>query len=247
MFMKSVAVGILALFAAAFSANAGEQIRFGIETSYPPFSDISPEGKIIGFDADIAHALCARLRAECVLVQSDWDALIPGLNANAFDAIIASVSITEERKKLVEFTNPYYSNKLQFVADKNEKFDASRLAGKTLGAQEGTIAAFWLQDHDKGVEIKLYGTQREAHAALSAGKLDAVLADIFVNWAWLATPAGNRFEPKGKPVLDHDKIAIALKKGDNELRKKLNGALQAIIDDREYQSINDRYFPFSIR
>lgn len=246
MSVKSMIVGALALFAVSAPAMAQNEIRFGIETSYPPFGDISPKGEIIGYDADIANALCIQMDVKCVLVKEEWDNLIPGLNNNKFDAVVASMSVTADRKKLVDFTDPYYSNKLQFVAAKSEKFDVSQLAGKALGVQADTIAAAWLKENAKGAEIKIFDTQDKAHAALAAGDLYAVLADSFVNWEWLMTPAGKSFEFKGKAVKDDDKIAIAVKKGNGELVAKLNKALKDIVENGEYQLINDRYFPFDI-
>ncbi|MNQ58607.1 ABC transporter arginine-binding protein 1 precursor [compost metagenome] len=96
------------------------------------------------------------------------------------------------------------------------------------------------------VEVKLYDTQENAYLDLASGRVDGVLADKLVNWEWLKSDAGKDFEFKGEPVYDDDKIGIAVRKGDDALREKLNGALKAIVEDGTYQQINDKYFPFSI-
>ena len=234
----------------AFSATAmAETLKMGIEAAYPPFNNKDASGNVVGFDKDIGDALCAKMKVEkCEVYVSDWDGIIPALNAKKFDFLAASMSITEERKQAVDFTDAYYTNKLQFIAPKSSdlKTDKASLKGKVIGAQRATIAGTWLADNlADTVEIKLYDTQENAYLDLSSGRLDGVLADKFVNWEWLKSDAGKDFEFKGEPVFDNDKIAIAVRKGD-PLREKLNTALKAIVEDGTYKQINDKYFPFSI-
>ena len=107
-----------------------DPLRIGSEGAYPPFNVIDPSGQLKGFDIDIALALCERLKVECKLVAQDWDGIIPALLAGKYDAIVASMSITAERKKVVGFTDKYYSNKVRFVAAKDGGFDPGKLAGK---------------------------------------------------------------------------------------------------------------------
>ena len=231
------------------AAQAAEKLRIGTEGAYPPFNQIDASGQVVGFDLDIAHALCAKMQVECEVVTSDWDGIIPALNARKFDFLIASMSITEERKGAVDFTNPYYSNKLQFIAPRSVDFktDADSLEGKVIGAQRATIAGMWLEDNLADVvDVKLYDTQDNAYLDLTAGRIDGILADKFVNWEWLKSKAGQDFEFKGEPVYDDDKIGIAVRKGDDALRERLNAALKAIVEDGTYQKINDKYFPFNI-
>lgn len=247
MLVKFFIAGLLALCVAAGTAVGAEnELRVGIEGAYPPFSEVSPKGELVGYDVDIAQTLCLQMNLKCVLVKTDWDDLIPALEAGKIDAIVASMSITDERKKLVDFTNPYYRNKIQFIAAKNTSLDISNLAGRKVGTQVGTIAAGWLQANAKGAEIKLYPNQDEVFAALASGGIDAVLADNFVIWQWMMTSAGKNYEFKGKPVMDDDKIAVAVKKGNFALVKKINDSLEEMITSGEYQLINDRYFPFDI-
>ena len=245
---KKILLAAAATLAFGSSAMAAEKIKIGTEGAYPPFNLIDASGQVVGFDLDIAYALCAQMKDECEVVTSDWDGIIPALNAKKFDFIVASMSITEERKQAVDFTNPYYTNKLQFIAPKTSdlKTDKASLKGKVIGAQRATIAGTWLEDNlGDVVEIKLYDTQENAYLDLTSGRVDGVLADKFVNWEWLKSDAGQGFEFKGEPVFDNDQIAIAVRKGD-PLREKLNTALKAIVDDGTYKKINDKYFPFSI-
>lgn len=229
-------------------AVAAEKLKLGTEGAYPPFNLIDASGQVAGFDIEIGQALCAKLQAECEVVTSDWDGIIPALNARKFDFLVASMSITDERKRAVDFTDSYYTNKLQFVAPKSENFktDKASLKGKVIGAQRATIAGTWLEDNLADVvNVKLYDTQENAYLDLASGRLDGILADTFVQWEWLKSNAGQDFEFKGEPVFDNDKIGIAVRKGD-PLRERLNQALKEIVADGTYEKINAKYFPFSI-
>jgi len=234
----------------AFSATAAaETLKMGIEAAYPPFNNKDASGQVVGFDKDIGDALCAKMKVECTVVTSDWDGIIPALNAKKFDFLISSLSITDERKQAVDFTDPYYSNKLQFIAPKDKtefKTDKASLKGKIIGAQRATLAGTWLEDNlGDDITIKLYDTQENAYLDLTSGRLDAILADKYVNYEWLKSDAGKPYEFKGDPVEESDKIGIAVRKKD-PLREKLNAALKEIVADGTYKKINDKYFPFSI-
>lgn len=233
-----------------FSANAlaVDKYKVGIEGAYPPFNNKNASGQVVGFDYDIAMALCAKMKAECEVVTSDWDGIIPALNAKKYDFIVSSLSITDERKQAVDFTDPYYSNKQQFVAKKGVDFktDIESLKSKKLGTQRSTQAATWLEDN-VGDDISLYDTQENAYLDLSSGRVDALLADKYAIYGWLKDdPAGKDYEFKGNPINEDDKVGIALRKGESDLRSKLNLALKEIKEDGTYKKINDKYFPFSI-
>ena len=233
-----------------FSANAlaVDKYKVGIEGAYPPFNNKNASGQVVGFDYDIAMALCAKMKAECEVVTSDWDGIIPALNAKKYDFIVSSLSITDDRKQAVDFTDPYYSNKQQFVAKKGVDFktDIESLKSKKLGTQRSTQAATWLEDN-VGDDIALYDTQENAYLDLSSGRVDALLADKYAIYGWLKDdPAGKDYEFKGEPINEDDKVGIALRKGESELRSKLNLALKEIKEDGTYKKINDKYFPFSI-
>ena len=231
----------------AGSAMAAEKIRFATEGAWAPFNFIDETGKPQGFDVDIADALCEKLQAECEMVTQDWDGLIPGLKVRKFDAIIASMSITEERQRVVDFTDPYYSGGLRFVAAKDKSFDTAveSLKGKTIGAQRATVGGIYLEDKlSDVVNVKLYDTNDSVYLDLKSGRLDGALSDELPTYEWLKNEPG--YEYKGEAFNKNDKIGIAVRKNDQELRDKLNRALQAIVADGTYAKINAKYFPFSI-
>src|SRR3546814_11487332 len=95
-----------------------KKVRIGVEGAYPPFSEVTPDGKLVGFDIDIANALCEEMKVECELITQDWDGIIPALQARKYDAIIASMPITDERKEKVDFTNQYNTTTAKFVPKK---------------------------------------------------------------------------------------------------------------------------------
>lgn len=240
---------VLLLSSSALGMAHADTIRMATEGAYAPFNFMDNAGKPQGFDVDIAKALCAEMKADCEIVTQDWDGIIPGLMAHKYDAIIASMSITPERQKAVSFTDPYYSNVLAYIAPKDETFSISKadLKGKTLGAQRATIAGQYLEDHLGDVaNIKLYDTQDNAYLDLASGRLDGLLSDKFPAYDWLKTDEGQGFEFKGEDIDIDDKIGIAVRKQDNELRERLNQALSEIVANGTYAEINAKYFPFSI-
>src|ERR671919_862295 len=136
-----MAAAALALLATGAHAQDKRKVKIGTEGAYPPFNSIDPSGELVGFDIDIAKALCSAADLECEFVVQDWDGIIPRLIAKKYDAIVASMSITDERRKVVDFTEKYYQTPAKFVAAKGSDFDISPegLAGKAVGVQRATI------------------------------------------------------------------------------------------------------------
>ena len=246
MSLKTIAAGTMLALMLIGGARA-EVLRIGTEGAYPPFNQIDHSGELIGFDIDIAQALCDNMKVTCEFVRQDWDGIIPGLLARKYDAIVASMSITEERRQAVDFTDPYFSNKLRFVAAEGAKLDPANLKGKVIGAQRATISASYLENHPiKGAKVKLYDTQENAYLDLVSGRVDVILADMLVSYEWLNSQAGGSFAFLGEPIDIGDRVGIAVRKGDTELLARLNAALAEIIADGTYEELNAKYFPFPI-
>ena len=231
---------------AAAPAAAGT-LRVGTVGDYPPFNYIDDAGELTGFDIDIARALCARLEARCLFQRHPWPMLIPELLAGTFDAIVASMSITEERRRVVAFTDRYYSNVSRFVTSKGSDFRPDELAGRIVGALRATIASDWLDEYAAGMAtIELYDSQTELLHALARARVDAVFGDMLGLHAWLMGPIGSAFTFVGEGLALDEGIGIAVRQGDEDLRLRINAALRSIIADGTYRRINARYFPFSI-
>ncbi len=231
-----------------------EKVRIGTEGAYPPFNFIDPNGKLQGFDIDIANALCEAAGVQCEFVTQDWDGMIPGLLAKKYDAIIASMSITEERKQRVDFTNKYYQTPARFVVKKGTDIQISQegLAGKTVGVQRATVSENFIRDNfGQNVTVKSYATQDEANMDLVSGRLDLVFADAVVLMeGFLNTDAGKDYDFIGPGYTNKewfgDGIGIAVRKGEKDLQKLLNDAIEKIRADGTYKKINDKYFNFDV-
>ncbi len=255
--MKKHMIALALACAAAFSmtpANAAEKLRIGTEGAYPPFNFIDTAGKIGGFDVDIGLALCAKMQAECEVVAQDWDGIIPGLVAKKYDMIIASMFITEERKKQVAFSDPYYMAAMTHVAAKGAgitAFTNEALKGKVIGAQAGTTQAEYIAAVYPDAEIKLYPTQDEANLDMANGRLDMEVGDMLPMLDWVSkNNDGKCCELIGEPITDPkfvgEGVGIALRQDDNDLRAKLNKALADIRADGTYKTINDKYFSIDV-
>jgi polar amino acid transport system substrate-binding protein/arginine/ornithine transport system substrate-binding protein len=249
--LASVIAAALALSVGA--AQAGENLRIGVEGAYPPFSWKEADGTLKGFDIEIALALCEKMGRECELVEQDWDGIIPALLAQKYDAVVASMSITEERKKRVDFSSKYYNTPAKFVAANDADFDDTPggLEGKVVGLQRGTIHQCYMEKMFPGVELKLYGTQEEVFLDLGAGRIDAQISDsIQALEGFLSTDAGKDYAFLGGDQFDlecHGEGAgIAVRKGDDELRSAFNQAIKDIRADGTYAEINAKYFDFDI-
>lgn len=254
---------ILAAFAAlcslqAFAADE-PTLRVGIEGAYPPFSEVDASGNLKGFDVDFSYALCKEVKMKCKLVQNNWDGMIPALKAHRFDVIISSMSATPERMKSVDFTDKYYATdgRLAAKADLAKTITTANLdealKGKILGVQRGTIHDNYATAKLANVvkEIRRYNTQDEANLDLKSGRIDATLADqIQLATGFLGTKDGEGFalaEPKfNDPAFYGKGVAIALRKGDDALKAKLNAGIKAMREDGTYQKIDKKYFNFDI-
>ena len=256
--MKKFLVAVAATIVLSLAVNAAQAeiktVRMGTEGAYPPFNYIDPGGKLQGFDIEIGNALCDAMKVTCIWVTQDWDGIIPGLLAKKYDTIIASMSITEERKKKVNFSQKYYTTPAKFVRKKgsNIEINDADLSGKTVGVQRATIHENFLRDnYGDIVEIKSYPTQDEANMDFAAGRVDLLLADsVALLEGLLNTDAGQNAEYVGPDFTDPrwfgDGAGIAVRKADTELVQMLNDAIDQIRADGTYQKINDKYFDFDV-
>jgi len=241
-------------FAVQAQAPEWKKIRIGVEGAYPPFSEVGADGKLKGFEIDLALAYCAEMKADCTLVQQDFDGLIPALQSRKVDAIIASVSITDERKKTIAFSNAYYNTPARFAAKAGAKFDftAAGLKGKKIGVQRATIHEAFAADLFKQSEIVRYAAQDQAFLDLKSGRIDLTLADLVaIDQGFLGKPDGKGFAFVG-PSYDDVKYfgvgsGVGMRKADEKtLGKKFNDAIAAIQANGTFKKLNDKYFPYDI-
>ncbi|SNT71457.1 transporter substrate-binding domain-containing protein [Psychrobacter sp. LV10R520-6] len=217
-------------------------VKIATESSYKPFSYTDADGKLIGYEIELVDALCAQMKADCELISQDWDGLIPGLNAQKFDAIIAGMSITPERKEVVEFTDPYFHTGIILIGKKGDDISVEGLKGQPVASQRSTVASQYLQDEHAEADIKLYDTQDNAYLDLTSGRVRAMMSDKVTGIDWLKTEAGKDYEVKGQEIsTDEDAMGIAFRKGD-PLVAKFNKALAELKDNGTYDQITGSYF-----
>lgn len=251
---------LLALSASASFAKDWTEIRLASEGAYPPFNITAADGSMRGFDIDIGNALCEEMKAKCTWVKQEWDGMIPALISRKFDAIIASMSITDERKAKVDFTDKYYASPLALIAKKGSPLrpDVNSLKGKKIGVQRGTVSDNFATKYwdGKGPEIIRYAKQDEAYLDLKSGRMDAAFADYLEAYGgFLTKPEGEGYDVAGEQVFGKtaeekgvigEGIGIAVRKRDKELTEQLNKALAAIRANGKYDEIRKKYFPMDI-
>jgi len=233
-----------------FTAQAQADIKFGVAAEpYPPFESKDASGKWVGWEMDLMNAVCAQMKEKCELVEVAWDGIIPALTSKQIDVIWSSMSITDERKKTIDFTDMYYNTPTVIIGPKDGDKDISpdHLAGKTIGAQVSTTHQNYVQKYFGAKStIKTYQTQDEANQDLAAGRLDYVQADALALDAFLKTEQGAACcELKGQVPEDAAILGIGvgggLRKEDVALKEKLNAAIAALAKAGEFEKITAKY------
>jgi lysine-arginine-ornithine-binding protein len=253
--MKRV-IQALALAAIALcmngAAKADDVIRFATEGAYPPFNERAADGSLVGFEIDLGMAMCAKINRKCEFVAQDWDGMIPGLLVKKYDGIFASMAITDERKKQIDFTDKYYQTGGAFVAAEGAKVDltGSDLGGKTIGTIPGT-AQCYLEKKYPNATVKVYPKADALYLDLTSGRLDAIFLDSNgVDFGFLKTDAGKGYGFVSDVILDQEcfgvGVGIGVRKEDTELKEQLNKAIAAVRADGTYQAIEKKYFSHDI-
>ncbi|MCT6590040.1 arginine ABC transporter substrate-binding protein [Pantoea dispersa] len=229
----------------AMNAYAAEKIRFAASATYPPFESLDQNNQIVGFDIDLAKALCQQMQAECTFTNNAFDSLIPSLKFRRYDAVISGMDITAERSKQVDFTQPYYANSAIVIAHQGEYSDFSQLKGKRIGVENGTTHQKYLLEKHPEVIAVAYDSYQNAILDLKNGRLNGVFGDSAVVNQWLKANAD--LSAVGEHITDSDYfgtgLGIAVRKGNSALLQQLNSALAALKANGRWQQINQKWFP----
>lgn len=251
--MRTFALAAAAVLALTATAQA-QQVRIGIAAEpYPPFASPDAAGNWVGWEIEIIDAVCTAAELDCVLTPTAWDGIIPALVSGRIDAIMASMSITEDRLQTIDFSDPYYNTPTVIVGQRSIQMDATPegLAGRVLGVQVSTIHQTYAQTYFEGAtELRTYQTQDEANQDLAAGRIDATQADSLALEDFLNTPEGQCCEMKGTVAMDESILGLGagagVRKGDDALREAINRGIALIIENGVYDEITARYFETSI-
>ncbi|NWA66211.1 transporter substrate-binding domain-containing protein [Pseudomonas reactans] len=248
--MSTMTTATAWLLCTAAGVAQAETLRIASEGAYPPFNYVDSTNTLHGFDIDIANALCERMKVQCTFVTQDWEGMIPGLLAKKYDVIVASMNVTEERKKTVAFTDRYYRTPLSIAVPKDSDISnaQSNFKGLTVGTQSYSTQGIYAEEHyaAAGATVKLYPSQDEAASDLAAGRLDAVIADKYPLLAWIEGAGKACCKFLGDVDGTNTDAAIVVRQGDVALRERLNDALDEIVTDGTYKEISSRYFAFDI-
>jgi len=244
----------LAVGASSAALAQGADLKVAIDPTYEPFTYKTPDGKPAGFDVDIANALCAQIKRKCVFVEQVWDSMIPGLQARKYDVIISSMSITDDRKKVIDFTDKYYNTPSGIVVKAGTPYTGpASLKGKKIGVLKGSTQEKYAMGELKpaGVNVIPYEAQDQVYLDIRSGRLDGTVADkVEVNGGFLRKPEGKDYGFVGPNLSDRkyygDGVGVALRKGQTELKNQLNAAIKAIRTNGSYDTIAKKYFDFDV-
>jgi lysine-arginine-ornithine-binding protein len=250
--IKKLLLGVMIFGSCASVQAQSEVVRIATEGAYPPYNFVNPDGSLGGFDVDIANALCAEMKTQCKLVKQDWDGIIPGLMAKKYDAIVASMAITEERAKKVAFTEKYEGGySMLFGAKDLKDSSVAAMQGKTIAVQKGSIQENFAKDYYEkaGISVRRYPDTQTALLDLNAGRVDAVVLEVGIIYDAQKDPNLAAYQAFGEKFQDPKYFGsgsgIAVRKADQVLLGELNQALKTILANGTYKQINDKYFPYN--
>lgn len=254
--LACVAFALANMCEPTIASDAGTKgIRIAIEGAFPPFNYLDSNNQLQGFDVDIAKAICEEAKLNCEFVVQEWTGMIPNLLSGRYDAIISSMSMSAERREKVAFTQKYYDSPSIFIVRKGTSIAGTSpvdLRSLRLGVTAATSQETYAKKLYDGVATTVVKESPDLYKALAEEKVDIILEDKLAVYDWLAnTKAGSCCEFKGADIKNTeyfgDGAGIAVRPSDKELLAKLSAALDAIQADDTYDTINAKYFPFSIR
>ncbi len=268
--IKKFSLSILITLFLSVSANA-DKIRIGTEGAYPPWNSKDASGKLIGFEVELAWTLCRYIGQQCEIVEQDWDGMIPALIMRKFDAIMAGMSITDERKKAINFSQGYADEVASLAVMKGSNLEGMQtseginltkksgavkkdlktitqaLAGKTVCVQTATIHQNFLQSGDVGkVNVRTYKTQDEVNLDLASGRCDVALAAAvaFTDYAEKSKKPVVLVGPTFSGGAFGNGVGVGIRKDDTELLKAFNSAINKARKNGDISRIATKWFGF---
>lgn len=236
-------------------AASSDTLRFGTALGYAPFEYRGSDGNMTGFEIDLGNAICDHLKKRCEWIETEIATMVPALKARKYDAILASIGVTEARKKLLLFTDKVHGGGTRLIVKENSGLqpDPAQLAGKRIGVEQGSSVENFARQRwaPQGVIVVSYGNQDLVYNDLIAGRLDGMLTgEVQGQLGFLSTDKGKGFTFSGEklqdPLIGTGVSAIAVDKENTLLASELNSAIAALRADGTYQKIAAKYFPPSI-
>jgi octopine/nopaline transport system substrate-binding protein len=272
--VMAVALGLtLGVGAVDAAAKDWSQVRIATEGAYPPWNATDSSGQLVGFEIDLAHDLCQRMNVECEIVAQDWEGIIPALQAGKYDAIMAAMSITDERKQVITFSTPYADTPAAFAVLKDsdlasyqgpggridlDAIDATAqtelddlkqaLEGKTVGVQVATTHQNFVDQYMADVvDIRRYDTQENLDLDLESGRIDAALADMSYWQPLLDSEHGKNVALIGPPMVGGpygEGIGVGIRQENKDLADMFNQAIEAAKEEGAITKLSEQWFGF---
>lgn len=227
--------------AAALALTAGmgmaQTVRMATEGAYPPYNFVNDKGELDGFEIELGNELCKRAELDCTWVKNDWDSIIPNLVSSNYDAIMAGMNISEERKKAIQFSEPYTPPPLSAYA----AVTADAPIDGVVAAQVNTIQAGFIAESD--ADLTEFATGEETIAAVRNGEADAVFADKDFLAPYVAESNGELVWVEGQDkVVVGEGIAVGLRQSDAELKAKFDAAIATMKEDGSINALIKKWY-----
>src|SRR6056297_823287 len=220
-------------------------IRIAMSGAYPPFNFVNDQNEVVGFDAAIGTEIAERMGLEAEIITTAWDGIIGGLLANKYDAIVGSMTITEERDEVVDFVGPYYSDKRAIFTQPGSGISSLEdLEGKKVGLTLGETHDDWARE--RGYNVSTYKGLPELLLELENGRVDAIVNDSIA--AILAMgEKGQEFVMFADPTTEPLGAGIAIREGSPELAAAMQEALDSMMEDGTYLELAEKWVGADIR
>lgn len=259
-FRAALTSAILAATALVASAQSSEPLRLATDCAYFPFGFKTPDGTLKGYELDVGNEVAKRLNLKVEWVCQKFDAMIPALLADKVDLIIASVGITEERKQRIDFSLPYRVTVAQFIGPKAKPLplfnadgtpNTAAFQGLRVGLQRGTTYDNWIQAKTPNAAVVRYDSVEQLYLDMKSGRVDVIFTNpMKAHIEFLSKADGAGYEVIGSQLSDSkyfgDGAGIAMRKGNDALRERINGALRDMNKDGSMERFSKTYFPFAI-
>ncbi|EJO0292856.1 arginine ABC transporter substrate-binding protein [Salmonella enterica subsp. enterica serovar Bareilly] len=241
---KKLIVMLLASLSVHAASVSARTLHFGTSATYAPYEFVDADNKIVGFDIDVANAVCKEMQAECSFTNQSFDSLIPGLRFKKFDAVIAGMDMTPKREQQVSFSQPYYEGlSAVVVTRKGADHTFADLKGKKVGLENGTTHQRYLQDKQQAITPVAYDSYLNAFTDLKNNRLEGVFGDVAAIGKWLKNNPDYAImdERASDPDYYGKGLGIAVRKGNDALLQEINAALDKVKASPEYAQMQEKW------
>jgi len=255
--LKKVSVFTLVVFYISLLISTGtagdlakvikeDEIKMAMSGQYPPFNFVDAQNRLTGFDVQIGQEIAKHINIKAGLLTTAWDGIIAGLLANKYELICGSMAITAERLKSIDFSDPYYRSGAQLFVKKGSAIKSVKaLKGKKVGVTLGTTYETWVRENIADVDVRIYKGVPDMILEVGIGRIDGFITDKIVG-ALAIKKKGVPIQPAGD-LLYEEKMGIALRKNNQELKAAINGALTAMKKDSTYHDISMHWLGIDVR